>query len=179
MRTYVFLTLMGGLALTLRAGLLDNLPKLNPDQRLPVGDPTLMPTNSTDGPKSIVVADLDGDQKADIAVANKDGSITLYYGKGDSTFDGPFHLHAGLNELRGLVVADFFGSGRLDLAVASPFDGLVYILQNLGSRQWGAPTNFATWPGARDLGAGDFDGDGQADLVVAGTTNGLRHLRGL
>src|SRR5881296_1354581 len=89
-----------------RAGLLDNLPKLNLDQRLPVGDPLLTPTNGTDGPKSIVVADFDGDQKADIAVANKDGSITVYYGKGDSTFDGPVHLHAGTNELRGLVAAD-------------------------------------------------------------------------
>src|SRR6059036_907712 len=78
-----------------RAGLLDNLPKLNLDQRLPVGDPALMPTNGIDGPKSIVVADFDSDLKADIAVANKDGSITVYYGKGDSTFDGPVHLHAG------------------------------------------------------------------------------------
>src|SRR5207245_2087544 len=161
------------------AGLLHNLPQLHRAQGLPVGDPALTPTNGADGPKSIVVADFDGDAKADIAVANKDGSITVYYGKGDSTFDGPFQLHAGTNELRGLVAADLFGAGHQDLAVASPFDGLVYLLRNLGARQWAVPTNFVSWPGARDLAAGDFDGDGHTDLAVAGSTNGLRHLRGL
>jgi len=184
MKTIWFFNATTFLALTLaaccaQAGLLDNLPKLAVDQRLPVGDPLLMPTNGTDGPKSIVVADFDGDGKADIAVASKDGSITIYYGKGDTTFDGPVYLHAGTNELRGLAAADLFGAGRMDLAVTSPFEGRMYLLQNLGARQWAAPTNFDTWPGARDVVAGDFDGDGRADLVVAGSTNGLRHLRGL
>src|SRR6266481_7492883 len=110
MKTTWFLNSITSLALTFaaccaQAGLLDNLPKLTLDQRLPVGDPLLTPTNGTDGPKSIVVADFDGDGKADIAVASKDGSITIYYGKGDTTFDGPVYLHAGTNELRGLAAA--------------------------------------------------------------------------
>jgi hypothetical protein len=70
---------------SLHAQLLSNLQKLSPpESRLSVGDPYLTPTNGTDGPKSIVAVDLDGDGKMDMAVANKDGSITLYYGKGDS-----------------------------------------------------------------------------------------------
>src|SRR5687767_6589488 len=120
---------------SLHGQLLDNLQRLAPpESRLSVGDPYLTPTNGTDGPKSIVAADLDGDGKADLAVANKDGSITLYYGRGDATFDAPAHLHAGTNELRGLVAADFHGAGRPDLLVTVPQSGMVRIFRNLGSR---------------------------------------------
>jgi hypothetical protein len=63
--------------------------------RYPVGDPTLTVTNAfgreEDGPKDIAVADLDGDGKADFAAANKDGSVTVYFGTGDGRFGAPTH----------------------------------------------------------------------------------------
>src|SRR6478672_6931960 len=82
---------------TAEAQLLEHLEAITLGTRLPVGDPAISPTNGLDGPKDIVVADFDGDGKPDLAVSNKDGSVTIYYGKGDSKFDGPVHLHTGTN----------------------------------------------------------------------------------
>src|ERR1043165_2175089 len=123
-RSFVFMA-----ALVLWAGekaeahMMDQWEAIPLGTRLTVGDPALSPTNGLDGPKDIVVADFDGDGKPDLAVSNKDGSVTVYYGKGDSKFDGPVHLHTGTNELRGIVAADFHGTGLPDLAIASPVVG--------------------------------------------------------
>ncbi|PYJ02743.1 MAG: hypothetical protein DME25_15400 [Verrucomicrobia bacterium] len=184
-------TFCGGLLLwlTLSAGpevsaadtfLFDNLRALS--SRLPVGDPSLTPTNSNgqilDGPKDIAVADLDGDGLADFAVANKDGSVTVYFGLGGAQFSPPTHLHTGGTELRGIVCADLTGDGLRDIAVGAPYDGEVFLFVNQGGGTF-TLRNLPAWFGARDLAAGDFDGDGLLDLAVAGTTNGVAHFHNL
>jgi len=77
------------------AQLFDNLRALG-GMRFAVGDPSISLTNlngePVSGPKDIVVRDLDGDGPADFAVANKDGSVTVWYGDGDGQFDGVQHL---------------------------------------------------------------------------------------
>src|SRR5205809_1799436 len=174
-----------GLAAALNASaagtlLFDNLRALG--TRLPVGDPALAPTNSggqiIDGPKDIAVADLNGDGLPDFAVANKDGSVTVYFGLGNARFGPPTHLHTTGTELRGIVCADLTGSGRRDIAVGAPYDGKVFLFVNQGGGTF-TLTNLAAWVGARDLAAGDFDGDGLLDLAVAGTTNGVAHFHNL
>src|SRR6266542_1497398 len=69
--------------------------------RYPVGDPLVAITNlhgePVQGPKDIAVADLDGDGKPDFAVANKDGTVTLYFGVGDGTFTDETHLRTRLD----------------------------------------------------------------------------------
>jgi hypothetical protein len=160
--------------------LFDNLRAFG--TRLDVGDPALSPTNQSgqiiDGPKDIAVADLDGDTRPDLAVANKDGSITIFLGAGGGQFGPPTHLHTGGGELRGIACADFTGDGRRDIAVGAPYDGRVYLFINGGGGAFAA-TNLPAWRGARDLAAGDFDGDGLTDLALAGTTNGVAHFRSL
>ena len=146
--------------------------------RLVVGDPAVKATNSLDGPKGIATADFSGDGKDDLAVANTDGTVTLYYGLGQGKFTAPRHLQTGAQELRSIVAADFTGDGRPDIAVAAPYAGTVFLFVNQNGA-FGTPLALTTWPGARNLAAGDFDGDGAMDLVVAGTTNGLRQLRGV
>jgi hypothetical protein len=160
--------------------LFDNLRAFG--TRLDVGDPALSPTNAggqiIDGPKDIAVADLDGDSRPDLAVANKDGSVTVYFGLGGGEFGPPTHLHTGGSELRGIACADLTGDGHRDIAVGAPYDGQVYLFINQGAGAFTA-TNLPAWRGARDLAAGDFDGDGVSDLAVAGTTNGVAHFRSL
>jgi hypothetical protein len=160
--------------------LFDNLRAFG--TRLDAGDPSLSATNQggriIDGPKDIAVADLNGDALPDLAVANKDGSVTVYFGTGGGAFGSPAHLHTGGHDLRGLACADLTGDGRRDIAVGAPYDGKVFLFINQGGGAFTA-TNLPAWRGARDLAAGDFDGDGLSDLAVAGTTNGVAHFRSL
>ena len=145
--------------------------------RMPAGDPGVHAASSIDGPKGIATADFDGDTRPDLAVANTDGTVTLWFGRPQGHFSAPTHLHTGVQELRGIVAADFNNDGFPDLAVAAPYRGEVYLFVNQGGTTFDPPVVLATWLGARNLAAGDFDGDGLADLAVAGTTNGLRQLR--
>jgi hypothetical protein len=159
------------------AQLFNNLQALS--VRLKAGDPNVLATNSVDGPKGIAVADLNGDSKPDLALANTDGTVTLFFGIGDGNFGPPTHLQTGVEELRGIVCADLTGDGKVDVAVAAPYAGNVYLFANQGGNSFATAQTLPMWSGARNLTAGDFDGDGKQDLVVGGTTNGIRQLRGL
>jgi len=159
--------------------LFDNLRTIG--SRLDVGDPSLSGSNGfgqiIDGPKDIAVGRLNGDALPDIAVANRDGTVTVYFAIGGGQFGPPTHLRTGGGELRGLALADFTGDGLCDIAVGAPYDGKVFIFTNQGPGTFRAGQSLTAWWGARDLAAGDFDGDGRIDLVVAGTTNGVAHYR--
>jgi hypothetical protein len=158
--------------------LFDNLQAFG--SRLKTGDPTANAGNqSLEGPKGIATADFNADGKPDLAVANIDGTVTVFFGETDGQFSSPLHLQTETNELRAIVCADLNGDGRPDIAAAAPYAGAVFLFANLGGGAFDSATNIVTWSGARNLAVGDFDGDGMNDLVVAGTTTGLRQLRGL
>jgi len=158
--------------------LFDNLQAFG--SRLKTGDPSASAGNqSLEGPKGIATADFDADGKPDLAVANIDGTVTVFFGETGGQFGAPTHLQTGTNELRAIVCADLNGDGRPDIATAAPYAGVVFLFANLGAGVFDPATNLVTWSGARNLAVGDFDGDGVNDLVVAGTTTGLRQLRGL
>src|SRR5947208_2281699 len=88
-------TLLGGDLASAQSPLFDHL-RAFAQGRLPVGDPASVVTNNyggdLDGPKDVAVADLDGDGHQDFAAAGKDGSITVYFGLGDGSFDAPLYL---------------------------------------------------------------------------------------
>lgn len=135
-------------------------------------------SRSGDGPKGVASADFDGDGNPDLAFSNTDGSVNVFFGRGDGKFERSQCLPTGARELRGLVCADFTGDGRPDIATASPRSGLIHLFRYQGARSFSA-TNWTAWPGVRNLVAGDFDADGRVDLVVAGPNNGLRQYRSL
>jgi hypothetical protein len=60
--------------------LFDNLEKFV--DRIAVGDPNT--STGREGPKSVVLIDLDTDGKLDIATSNLDGTISVAYGEGGS-----------------------------------------------------------------------------------------------
>ncbi len=170
----LWLLIQAGLPVSASAQLFTNLNAFA--RRLPVGDPLIKATNSVDGPKGIATADFNDDQRPDLAVANTDGTVTVYLATGQGKFGSPLHLQTGVQELRGIIAEDFTGDGKPDIAVAAPYAGAVYLFVNeFGS--FAPATSLPMWDGARNLVAGDFNGDGQSDLVVAGTTNGLQQLR--
>ncbi len=126
------------------------------------------------GPASLVVADLDGDGYADLAVANfLSNTVTVCAGAGDGTFTAVGELSAGSGPVD-ITVADLDGSGRPDLLVANVTSKDVAILRNRslpGTFQFEPPESHGVARfagGARlALAVADFDGSGLTDLVVA------------
>ena len=83
------------------AQLFDNLRAL--DNRLEISSevPVLGVAGRTvGGPKGIASADFDGDGRADLATANIDGSVTVYFGEGNGEFSEEFTLATGTLTLR-------------------------------------------------------------------------------
>jgi hypothetical protein len=153
------------------AQVLSNLQALV--HRLPVG------AGPANGPKELASSDLDGDGRADLATANTDGSVTLFFGTGGGRFSSALQLTSGINSLRDIAIADLNGDGRPDIAVAAPFTQRIVVFTNLttGSRAFVPAANVAAWEGVRNLATGDFDGDGRADLAAAGPNKGLTQYR--
>src|SRR5207244_170070 len=81
------------------------------------GDGTFRPRGRysvTAGPKSVVLADFNGDGNLDIAVACGYLTISLLLGNGDGTFRPAINI-AGVDAYS-LAAADFNADGKLDLA---------------------------------------------------------------
>jgi len=127
---------------------------------------------------SLGSADFDRDGKLDLAVSGPQGTVLVYFGNGDGTFDAPLILSTlsmDRTSFAGfLVVGDFNGDNIVDMAVNGPADPVNFlglgtmleVLVNNGARGF-APfliTNFVD--GAGPMAAGDFNNDGKSDLAV-------------
>src|SRR4051794_28351624 len=107
-----------------------NFPLLGPRIDLPAGP----------NPAHVAVADLDGDGKPDIVVANDyGGDISIYRNittipgvLNASSFAAPVHFAAGTHPIS-TAIADFDGDGKPDLAVANAVHGqsTVSVYRNL------------------------------------------------
>ena len=130
------------------------------------GLPALFPGGAGE---ALVTADFDGDDHEDVAV-NAGGTIYVFIGNGDGTFDDavPYFANGGFPYT--LVAADFDGDGRPDLATSGSFE--VTVLLNLGDGTFGDPVRYevsrARLQGLSGIAAGDLDGDGANEIVAVG-----------
>jgi hypothetical protein len=108
-----------------------------------------------------VIADLNGDGKADYVVtSNQTGATDVFLGNGDGTLQAPAVIPG---YAFGLAVADLNRDGKPDLLQAAGGDLMVHL--NSGDGRFSAP------PALYSLGGGsvttaDINGDGNLDVVV-------------
>src|SRR5437773_8160368 len=101
-------------------------------------------------PQSIAVADLNGDGKLDLAVANEgydSSTVSVLLGNGDGTFSTPRDFAAG-NSPGSVVAGGFNGDDKLDLAVANLASGAFSVLPGNGDGTFQAPLETSPWTGA-------------------------------
>lgn len=128
---------------------------------------------SAEIPVSITTGDFNGDGRVDLAAVNNAGSVSIFIGNGDGSFQPnvDYPTIAGAN---GIVAVDLLSNGSLDLVTVAP--GTIAVLRGNGD---GSFQTHVAYPGDQptcgidgglvggSIVAGDFNGDGKIDLAAS------------
>ena len=138
-------------------------------------------TGSGSGPISVVAADVNGDGKLDLIVANQTGNtvaVLLNTTAVDATapsFATEQTFPAGMFP-ESVAVADINDDGKPDLLVANALDNTVSVLLNTtatgaATASFATQQAFATGTFPESVTAADIDGDGRPDVIVANNSD--------
>jgi hypothetical protein len=117
-------------------------------------------------PMAIVAADLNGDGRMDLAVANSgDNRVSILLGNGDGTFLPAVNIPVGATP-NSLAAGDFNGDGKVDLVVVNSAGGNLSLLMGHGDGTFQQPVVVTAGLGPASVAVADFNRDGKADLVV-------------
>ena len=120
----------------------------------------------------LVVQDLDGDAKSEIAYINKTNTICIFKNIGSNgvisfdptTFNIPYTDTSTI-----LSAGDLDGDGKLDLILTNTGDSIVSIFKNnsaIGNLNFSNNINFSVGRSPASIVTGDINGDGKVDIIV-------------
>src|SRR5204862_145467 len=102
-------------------------------------------------PNSVAAADLNGDGRLDLAIANvNSASVSVLLGNGNGSFQGQTTFAVGAGP-HSVAAADLNGDGRLDLAIANFNNVSVSVLLGNGNGSFQGQTTFAVGAGPRSV----------------------------
>jgi Bacterial Ig-like domain (group 3)/FG-GAP-like repeat/FG-GAP repeat len=126
-----------------------------------------------EGGQQLVIADFNGDGKADMAVTNaQDSQVSILLGLGNGTFQTQVTYGVGFNPV-GVATADFNEDGFPDLAVANAENNSISVLLGLGDGTFQTSVQYGTSNAPEGVSVGDFNGDGHMDVVVSNNGSGI------
>jgi gliding motility-associated-like protein len=126
-------------------------------------------------PYRLVIGDIDGDGKLDIATSNKSGNSVsvlrnVTTGIGNISFDAKIDYPVSTFPY-GIVLGDLDGDNKIDIITASANSAnTISILRNTstsGVINFEPQVNFSTGYSAYDVAIGDLNKDGKGDLAIA------------
>ena len=134
------------------------------------GDGTLQPKldyRPGTFPRSVAIADLNGDGKPDLATANvDDNTASVFLNRGDGGFEPKRDYLAGA-ALAWVAIGDLNNDGRPDLVTANTGSLRVSVLLNKGDGNFRAPRSYRVGDRPYAVAIGDLNGDRKPDLATA------------
>jgi hypothetical protein len=119
------------------------------------------------GPYALAVADLNGDRKLDLAIANADANtVSVLVNKGKGSFRTARDYATG-TEPSSIAVGDLNGDSKADLATANSRANTVSVLVNGGSGSFKTRRDYSTERDPEGVAVGDLNGDHKLDIVTA------------
>jgi hypothetical protein len=119
-------------------------------------------------PSSVTAADLNGDGRLDLAVANANSdNVGVRLANASGSFDPAVMFGSGGFIPTSVTTGDFSGDGWLDLAVVNEWNDSVGVLVGDGAGSFNPAVTFGSGGDSGSVTTGDFNADGRLDLAVA------------
>jgi hypothetical protein len=115
---------------------------------------------------SLVVADLNGDGRPDIAYYGEPKELVVQYNEGSNTWSAPkrWPIEDGQLSPNALAAGDLNGDGRTDLVLLG--ENCVYFLPQKEDHTLGEPQKIPFSGSVKAVQVLDVDGDGRSDLLL-------------
>jgi hypothetical protein len=123
-----------------------------------------VPAFTADGPRRVIVADLDGDLDQDLVITSTSDAVSVLLNDGDGTLSPPTDYFYSGSFWSSLAQADLDGDGDIDLAASG--SSTVTVLLNHGDGSFDTDHNLGVARDIRSMDIGDLDGDLDLDIVV-------------
>jgi FG-GAP-like repeat len=114
----------------------------------------------------LVVADLNGDHKPDIAYYGDPKELVILYNQGSNGWSAPkrWPIEDGQLSPNALATGDLNGDGRTDLVLLA--ENYVYFLPQQEDNSLGEPVKIPLSGAVKSVQVVDIDGDGRSDLLL-------------